>query len=65
MNRSNSRLKLFETEADYRAFEAVLTKFKVRFPAMRVPAYCLMPKHFHFVLWLGGLDGLRRKTGKP
>src|SRR5688572_23335174 len=50
LNRANGRLPLFETPADYEAFEKVLAEAHVRFP-MRTLAYCLMPNHWHLVLW--------------
>lgn len=51
MNRCVAGLTLFEDDADYAAFERVLAEAVERFPAMRVCAYCLMPNHFHLVLW--------------
>ena len=50
LNRANGRLPLFETPADYEAFEKVLGEGHDRFP-MRILAYCLMPNHWHLVLW--------------
>ncbi|MFY4728906.1 transposase [Nitrospira sp. BLG_2] len=50
LNRANGRLPLFETPADYEAFEKVLGEGHDRFP-MRTLAYCLMPNHWHLVLW--------------
>ncbi|MDF0675499.1 MAG: hypothetical protein P0120_14345 [Nitrospira sp.] len=42
LNRANGRLPLFETPADYQAFEKVLGEGHDRFPR-RTVAYCLMP----------------------
>ena len=50
-NRSVPGLKLFETAEDYAAFETVLAQARHRFPAVRICAYCVMPNHFHLVLW--------------
>jgi putative transposase len=50
LNRANARLPLFRKDADYEAFERILTEAHER---LRVPllAYCLMPSHWHLVLW--------------
>jgi putative transposase len=50
MNRAVARLPLFEKEGDYAAFEQVLCEAHKQHP-IRVFAYCLMPNHWHFVLW--------------
>lgn len=50
LNRSVARLPLFQKPADYEAFERVLCEAHDRWP-MRILAYCLMPNHWHFVLW--------------
>jgi putative transposase len=51
MNRAVTGVTLFQDEGDYAAFERVLGEARERSPAMRVCAYCLMPNHFHLVLW--------------
>lgn len=51
MNRTWGKIELFEDEADYRAFERVLAEALEREPSMRLCAYCLMPNHFHLLLW--------------
>lgn len=51
MNRAVQGLQLFEDDPDYDAFERVLAEAVGRFPAARLCAYCLMPNHFHLVLW--------------
>jgi putative transposase len=50
LNRSNARLPLFRKHGDYAAFERVLAEAHAR---VRVPllAYCLMPNHWHLLLW--------------
>ncbi len=50
LNRAVARLPLFEKTADYEAFERVLAETQQRHPT-RILAYCLMPNHWHFVLW--------------
>lgn len=50
LNRRAGRLPLFESDEDYAAFEEVLEQTHARLP-MRVIAYCLMPNHWHLVLW--------------
>jgi len=50
LNRRVGRLTLFEKDADYAAFEKVIEEAQRRVP-MRVLAYCLMPNHWHLVLW--------------
>ena len=48
-------MDLFSKEKDFAAFEGLLEEtLKTR--AMRVCAYCLLPNHWHFVLWPEG-DG--------
>jgi putative transposase len=51
MNRTWGKIELFEDEADYLAFEKVLVEALEREKSMRLCAYCLMPNHFHLVLW--------------
>src|SRR5438876_1466158 len=50
LNRANARLAIFETDEDYAVFERVLAQAVAR-SDMRLLAYCLMPNHFHLVLW--------------
>src|SRR5688572_4722146 len=50
LNRANARLPLFESTEDYLAFERVLEEARERF-SMRILAYCIMPNHWHLVLW--------------
>jgi putative transposase len=51
LNRRVGRARLFFKPGDYAAFEAVLAEVAGRFPDVRVLAYCLMPNHWHLVLW--------------
>ncbi len=50
LNRRVGRLPLFEKHDDYVAFEKVLDEAYGKMP-MRVIGYCLMPNHWHLVLW--------------
>lgn len=50
MNRGVRRLPLFESEGDYELFLAVLREARTKV-GMRVLAYCVMPNHFHLVVW--------------
>lgn len=50
LNRANARMKLFEDDGDYRAFEQVLAQACARV-SMRLLAYCVMPNHWHLVVW--------------
>jgi putative transposase len=49
-NRGVARLALFEQDADYEAFERVLAEAMQKFPT-RLLSYCLMPNHWHMVIW--------------
>ena len=48
-NRANFRSRLFQTEAHDQDFLALLEE-SLNFVALRIPAYCLMPNHWHVVL---------------
>ena len=50
LNRANGRGRIFEQAGDYRAFERVLEEAAAR-EAMRLLAYCVMPNHWHLVIW--------------
>src|SRR5437588_9728660 len=50
INRAVARLPLFQKDGDYAAFERVLAKALHEHPT-RLLAYCLMPNHWHLVLW--------------
>ncbi len=50
INRANARLQIFFEEKDYILFENILEEAKEKF-SMRILAYCLMPNHFHLVLY--------------
>lgn len=50
LNRGNSRHTIFATEKDYEHFETLLEEAKELLD-MRILAYCLMPNHWHLVLY--------------
>ena len=50
LNRATARLKLFRKGADYAAFLRVFDEALDRHP-IRVLGYCIMPTHWHVVLW--------------
>jgi putative transposase len=55
LNRANARLAIFADEGDFAAFEWILADAVTRYD-MRLLAYCVMPNHFHLLLWPRG-DG--------
>jgi len=50
LNRRVGRLALFDKPADYMAFENILNEAHER-TGIRIAAYCLMPNHWHLLLW--------------
>ncbi|MGD0383461.1 MAG: transposase [Thermoguttaceae bacterium] len=50
LNRANARMRIFDKSEDYNAFERILED-AVRRVKMRLLAYCVMPNHWHLVLW--------------
>jgi putative transposase len=50
LNRAIQGVTLFELPADYEAFVEILAEALRRFP-IRLLAYCIMPNHWHLVLW--------------
>jgi len=50
LNRGVGRMRLFLKDADFEAFERNIEKTLESRP-MRICGYCLMPNHWHFVLW--------------
>src|SRR5438034_893562 len=55
LNRAVGRVTLFRKDGDYAAFEKTLRQAN-DFQPMRLLAYCLMPNHWHLLLWPRG-DG--------
>jgi putative transposase len=50
LNRGNGRAQVFHDPDDYHDFTRLLRQACARIP-MRLLGYCLMPNHFHLVLW--------------
>jgi REP-associated tyrosine transposase len=50
LNRGNARDRIFHKEADYVAFEKVLAETQLEV-FIRILGYCVMPNHWHLVLW--------------
>ena len=68
LNRANFRSRLFRETAHYEDFLGIV-EASLNFVPMRILAYCLMPNHWHLVLYPRA-DGdlsqfLRRLTPDP
>ena len=50
LNRGVGRMRLFNKDRDYEAFEQIIEKTLQSCP-MRICSYQLMPNHWHFILW--------------
>ena len=50
INRANGRAPIFTTDSDYKLFEELIQEAK-DLTGMRILAYCIMPNHFHFILY--------------
>lgn len=50
LNRGNGRAEVFHKDDDYAAFVDLFEPACQRLP-MRLLGYCLMPNHFHLLLW--------------
>jgi REP element-mobilizing transposase RayT len=59
LNRGNDRRTVFRKEGDFAAFLKAFAEVCHDVP-VRPLAYCLMPNHFHLVLWPEGDDDLSR-----
>jgi putative transposase len=57
INRGNDRRCLFDSPDDYTEFLELVAWAKQRAP-MRILAYCLMPNHWHFILWPDAADSV-------
>ena len=51
LNRSNARAPIFLKEGDYETFLRIASQALEHVPGMRLLSYCLMPNHWHLVLW--------------
>ena len=50
INRANAHVQIFNTDDDYQLFETIIEEGKER-TGIRILAYCIMPNHWHFVLY--------------
>ncbi len=50
LNRAIAKKRIFSDAGDFFAFEEVLAEARARFD-MRILCYCVMPNHWHLVLW--------------
>jgi len=50
LNRAVARQKIFSTQKDYAAFEKAMKEALERV-SVRLLSFCLMPNHWHLVLW--------------
>ncbi len=50
LNRANARTKIFDNDKDYQLFESILEEAVEKY-TMRLLSYCLMPNHWHLVLY--------------
>lgn len=50
LNRANERMQIFRKDKDYQAFVDLLRAAKEKYP-MRILTYCLMPNHWHLLLY--------------
>ncbi|MGA2035319.1 MAG: transposase, partial [Thermoguttaceae bacterium] len=59
LNRGNARQDVFHKKEDYIAFLDLIEESSGRLP-LRLLAWCLIPNHFHLVLWPFGEGDLSR-----
>ncbi|MDO8748762.1 MAG: transposase [Candidatus Omnitrophota bacterium] len=50
INRANARVQIFDSDKDYQLFEIILEEAVEKFD-MRLLSYCIMPNHWHLVLY--------------
>jgi putative transposase len=58
VNRGNDRKLLFATDRAYEEFLSLVAATQERCP-MRLLAYCLMPNHWHMVVWPNATQSVR------
>jgi putative transposase len=51
LNRANGRLPIFRKDGDFDAYQRILGQALQHVPGMRLLGYCVMPNHWHLVLW--------------
>jgi putative transposase len=59
INRGNARQRVFHKDGDYEAFVRLMLEGRERVP-VRLTGYCLMPNHFHLLVWPRGDGDLSR-----
>jgi putative transposase len=52
-------MQIFRKDEDYQAFEKLLAEAKEKYP-MRILSYCLMPNHWHLLLYPQGNEDMPR-----
>lgn len=62
LNRANARVQIFDNDKDYQVFESILKEAVEKFD-MRLLSYCVMPNHWHLVLYPKKDGDLARKMG--
>lgn len=62
LNRATARSQIFQSPADYQAFEQLLIDARNQFD-MRILAFCIMPNHWHMALWPRKDNDLSKFTG--
>ena len=62
LNRANARVQIFDNKKDYQQFEQILEEAVARYD-MRLLAYCIMPNHWHLVLYPKNDGDLSRFMG--
>ena len=50
LNRANARVQIFDNDKDYQLFKEILAEAKEKCD-MRLLAYCIMPNHWHLVVY--------------
>jgi putative transposase len=54
LNRGVGRMTLFEKAGDYESFVRVLGETLARHPGIRLLTWCILPNHWHMVVWPRG-----------
>jgi putative transposase len=62
INRANAHVQIFAENKDYLCFENILADACEKF-SMRLCTYCIMPNHWHLVLWPEKDDELSKFVG--
>jgi putative transposase len=57
LNRGNSRRQIFFSTEDYRNFLLLMRQAQIRY-TLRVLGYCLMPNHWHLLVWPNSVQEL-------